>query len=540
MPSYCLLTEPLLPAAGTDGLVFHTLPGLLAELCADRVEDIGDLAAHQQQPFYQFLVQLAVLALVHADPVPDPDAEPPDDAETWRVLLSALAPAEAWSLVVADAAAPAFLQPPAPEGSLDRYTPLADTADGIDTLVTGRAVDLKPARAVSAKPHHWVYALISLQTGMGFLGRGNYGIARMNGGFSSRPMMELAPLSMRWGARLRRSLRVLLSDRARIFDEGDFEGVYSPGGTALLWLEPWDGKTSRPLSGLEPHFIEVCRRVRLVGRDGRIVALGRPTDAARLDAKTRMGNLGDPWTPIDREAGKAVTFQTGAFEYRRLTKLLTNGDGIALPAAMAPLPGDDPRMVLHATVLVRGQGKTEGLERRVIPLSTRIAGLFQRHRKAPVERLNTLSARMVGDAGRAQAALGLGLALALEYRRHAQESKLSTDDKRIIPVREALDRQIDGFFFDHLWAQLEAEETSPDAETLRVAWHRALRRAATTLFHRELDRLPEDAARVGPARAAAMNLFHAMLNDHLPLPAQPGDESEKETDDDDHSTDAAA
>ncbi len=263
MPNYCLLTEPLLPAAGTDGVVFHTLPGLLAELCADRVEDIADLAAHQQQYVYQFLVQLAALALVRADPDPDPDTEPPNDAETWRTLLLGLAPADAWSLIVADVGSPAFLQPPVPEGSLDRFGLLSDAADGIDTLVTGRAVDLKPARAVLARPHHWVYALISLQTGMGFLGRGNYGIARMNGGFSSRPMMELAPLSMRWGARLRRSLRVLLTDRARLFDGGDFEELYTPGGVSLLWLEPWDGTVSRPLRGLEPHFIEVCRRVRL-------------------------------------------------------------------------------------------------------------------------------------------------------------------------------------------------------------------------------------------------------------------------------------
>jgi CRISPR system Cascade subunit CasA len=52
-----------------------------------------------------------------------------------------------------------------------------------------------------ATPEHWFYALLTLQTMQGFLGAGNYGISRMNGGFASRPSVGLAP-SDRWGMRV--------------------------------------------------------------------------------------------------------------------------------------------------------------------------------------------------------------------------------------------------------------------------------------------------------------------------------------------------
>ena len=529
---HCLLTEPLLPVETGGVAGWRTLPGVLADLAADRVDDVPDLGAHQQQTFYQFLVQLAALALARqaGDGEADADAPPPDDEDGWRFRLLALAPAAAWTLINDQLGEPAFLQPPVPEVSLEGFTPLAVTADGIETLVTSRAVDVKPARAAASRPHHWAYALVSLQTSMGYLGRGNFGVCRMNGGFSSRPMLELAPASLRWGARFRRAVRVLLRERERLFRDPDLGHLYRPNGRTLLWLEPWDGREGPPPRDLEPHFIEICRRVRLVRHGDAVVALGRPTDGARLNAKDRAGHLGDPWMPVDRVAGKAVTFQAGAFGYRRLTKLLTDGQGVVLPPAALPQDGDGDRVVLHATVLVRGQGGTEGLETRTLPLSTRTARRLWRNQTTPDEALRALCAAMLGDARHAADALRAGLAMAVQHRTLPPGGRPDLDEPAAKPGVDALERAIDEVFFDHLWSRLEAADDARVAADAR--WRRALRAAAAVVFRRELERLPTDAARIGPSRAAAQILFNAVLNHHLPMPETAPAAGEETTDDD--------
>jgi CRISPR system Cascade subunit CasA len=43
-------------------------------------------------------------------------------------------------------------------------------------------------------------------------------------------------------------------------------------GLGLVWLAPWDGKISLKPSDLDPYYIEICRRVRLVVEAGRLQA----------------------------------------------------------------------------------------------------------------------------------------------------------------------------------------------------------------------------------------------------------------------------
>ena len=90
-----------------------------------------------------------------------------------------------------DVNAPAFMQTPIPEAITYRLKPAAQTPDEMDTLPTAKNHDVKTARSNSAPAEEWIFALVSLQTTSGFFGRGNYGIARMNGGFASRPCIEL-------------------------------------------------------------------------------------------------------------------------------------------------------------------------------------------------------------------------------------------------------------------------------------------------------------------------------------------------------------
>ena len=60
-------------------------------------------------------------------------------------------------------------------------------------LITARNHDAKRAANRHATPEDWILALVSLQTMSGYSGNGKNGIARMNGGFASRPLVGLAP-----------------------------------------------------------------------------------------------------------------------------------------------------------------------------------------------------------------------------------------------------------------------------------------------------------------------------------------------------------
>ena len=177
----------------------------------------------------------------------------PNSSDAWRDALLALADgtAAAWHLVVEDLARPAFLQPPVPEEDLDDAGFKADmaTPDLLDILVTSKNHDVKMERIVSPRLEHWIYTLIALQTTVGGLGRGNYGVIRMNSFYGNRPMVGLAP-DLSWGARFRRDLRVLLDARADVVDRHE----YDPEGIALVWTEPLDGakgsaSTDRAVSG---------------------------------------------------------------------------------------------------------------------------------------------------------------------------------------------------------------------------------------------------------------------------------------------------
>ncbi len=260
-----MLTDPPLPVVLADGATTTAdLPTLLALYAQDGVRDLPFLRPHQQAPWHQFCVQLAALALhrVARDAVPE-------EAESWRGLLRGLTPEwpddEPWRLVVDDPTLPAFLQPPIPKGSADPHKTLVETPDDLDVLVTSKNHGVKQGQAAGAGPAAWIAALATLQTTGGYLGAGNFGVARMNGGFATRPCIGLVPPGGP-GRRWRRDLDVLSRSRGWCFER--VEEFAEADGAALLWCHPWDGATSLDLSDLDPWFIEVCRRIRLSHNGG--------------------------------------------------------------------------------------------------------------------------------------------------------------------------------------------------------------------------------------------------------------------------------
>ena len=229
-----LLTCPVVHG-GDDGFV--TLPAFYAKLVGDAVDSFPGLAAHQAQAWYQFLVQLGATALHQGN-----RDILPAEADEWRGLIAALTPEcadTAWSLVVPDPTEPAFLQPPTVR--IKEFKEYARTPDKLDVPVTAKDHDRKQAQATGSAPHHWLYALLTLQTAQGYSGRGNHGSARMNGGLSSRILVDRRP-GPRWGPRACRAIRMLLArreDMLRWASDGLFRHW---DGLILTWLIPWDGK----------------------------------------------------------------------------------------------------------------------------------------------------------------------------------------------------------------------------------------------------------------------------------------------------------
>lgn len=373
-----LLVDPLLRAVTDQGQEPLSLPALLAALGDDRVHHLVGLQRHQADAFHVFLCYLAGAILAR-----DGQTDPVQDEDYWRQRLRSLAGEagdDAWRLVVPDLSRPAFMQPPLPGADHGKLKPSAYSADALDLLPTAKNHDLKQARAAHSHPDEWVYALISLQTMSGYFGRGNPGIARMNSGFGNRPIVELVR-SRSLGQRWRDAVTRLLQHRQQVL--ADAFG-YDPHGLVLVWLDPWDGRDSLPLRRLDPFHIEICRRVRLRSQDGHIRADTVPSESNRIAAKDLKGVVGDAWLPIDIGTGKggrsgdekALTISPQGLTPEVLRRLVF-ADGLRISPLQRPGDGWSGLLWLTVSVLVRGQGTTDGFHEREISIPPKVqARLF--------------------------------------------------------------------------------------------------------------------------------------------------------------------
>jgi CRISPR system Cascade subunit CasA len=549
-----LLTDPLLPLLRPGWPARDvSLPGALAALSDDDrpVDGFDGLMAHQAMPWFCLLVQLAAIALDRATPDAPADAldadglpRPWTEPDRWASALRALTPDHAddapWCLVVPDPAKPAFLQPPTPKTDLARHKTRLATPDNIDLPVTAKNHDIKIARRSAASPAEWLYALTTLQTFGGFSGRGNQGVARMNGGFGSRAVATRLPAGqvagagvdgggvdgggvdgggvdgggVDWGVRFRRDLRVLLAQRgAGAAADGliqhfvpVLEGSEALHGQALLWLIPWDEEVSLPMRTLDPHFIEVARHLRLVaGEDGRLAALFRPSETPRLAAKELKGALGDPWLPLapGKEGAQALTVGPNGWTATRVAQILLGQDGYVSPPAQRALPGEaGTSAVFVFSVLVRGQGTTDGFHERRVGLPAAVVALLDGAPGAAEVIYRRLAKPMLELAGTARLKV-LRPALSMLLQGPPAERTLTFDDPRTGPWLRRFDADVDAVFFDAL-----AEEVA----------------AAIG------DRSPEDAVaaldgtelRLWPARlyAFARPIFQAATRSGLTLPSE--------------------
>ena len=496
---HSLLDDPLLRIRLPDNTVQGaSLPQILHRLTQDNLLSFEALQAHQQQPWHSFLVQLAAMTTAR-----EADGAPPSNADEWRDALLSLADGDdaAWHLVVADVSRPAFLQSPVPEGTLDDAGYKADvpTPDQLDVLITSKSHDVKARRIRHAEPEHWIYALVTLQTMEGFLGRGNYGVVRMNGGFGNRPLVGLSP-DLSWGEHFRRDVDVLLSERDALSER------YTLDGPALLWTRPWDGAkdSAIPLDACDPYFLEVCRRIRFQDDDGDLVCWRANTKGQRVDAPDSLnGDTGDPWTPIEKSSGKALTLPGEGFTYDRLQDIVFEGE-YAPPPALQFRDSDDGHMYVVARALVRGQGKTEGLHHRIVPVpNDALANLRKKSEREQLAQRAQNRVERVQEVQRSVLYPAIGTLL-------GGGDTDAIDFEDVAPWLDAFDRTVDARFFEALWASVDMSDREA-----REHWASLLWEEAQTQFDDAEDHAPSSSTRYWRARSSARTIFHGAARNTL-------------------------
>jgi len=489
---YDLLTEPVLRVrepAGTTAMV--SLATTLARLSRGDEIEFCALQPHQEHAWHAFLVQIAAIVLHRQSAT-----APFEDDGAWRDALRELAGCrEAWCLVVPDLSRPAFLQPPAPEGTLKTFS-REEFPDDLDVLVTAKNHDVKRGRVARAVAEHWIYLLVSVQTTQGFSGRGNYGIARMNGGFGNRPQIAYTP-GLGRAARFLRDVRACLDGRAAAVAH---RGYSDADGIALTWTLPWDGGTAITIEQLDPWFLESCRRIRLVDENGRIAAFRRATERSHV-AQEGGGDMADPWTPVDRVKGTALTVSAAGFGYDRTQELLLGGQ-FAMGAAGAIRPDDGLAPWFLASAMARGQGRTDGIHERRVRVPAPVRALLRS--TGGGDRLRDRSKRWVASAKTAKLNV-LGPALTVLV---GEGDGMKAARGRFL---SAMDAAIDGVFFERLWAT--AADTDPEAD---AAWESDLVGLARSQLAGAVDTVPTRAAAHYRVIAHAENLLEGCARKRFP------------------------
>jgi CRISPR system Cascade subunit CasA len=519
---HSLLDDPLIRTRSSTGApAAHTLPGLLAALARDEVRDFPALRPHQRHPWHAFLVQLAALALHRAGV-----GEPFSDTDPWRAALLALTPDDpdgaAWCLI-APPDRPAFMQPPVPEGRLSGWKGPLRSPDELDMLITSKNHDLKASRMQRAEPDDWLLALISLQTQQGVLGAGNYGVSRMAHGHASRSALGIAPKGG-WGRRWRRDVAALLDQRERIVEA---MGLRADGGVGLVWLPPWNGENGVAFSALDPFYIEICRRIRLTAENDGVAAMATGSKVPRIEAKERNGVTGDPWTPIDQTAAKALNIGVEGFHYKLAAELLLGGK--YLPTiAQQPTPNDGPEgLVVLAQGVTRGEGKTKGYHERRIPISPTVRQALIRRHTDPIAKA---ASDRIKEIGALRGVLWTGLG-ALFDRGGAHDKFSDSAKEKATRFAKAFEQGEDSRFFDDLNEEIEA---GPQASEMHLQWLLAMARRAELVLENAFVAGPQGGEQRYRARAAALGRFHGGLRKNFPSLAQHfrQQQSEKEIADD--------
>jgi CRISPR system Cascade subunit CasA len=501
-----LLRDSLIGVRTTRGDLKLSLPGVFARLLSDEIEDFTGLRAHQSDPWHVLLVQLAASVMArHPN-----DRTPPPDEHFWREGLLDLADGctTAWQLVVDDVTKPAFMQHPLRDAAeLKAFKPTQPAArypDELDVLVTAKDHDVKLARMQSADGAAWLFALVTCQTTSGFLGAGNYGSVRMNGGFGSRSIVSMVSSIAVW-SRFVEELAVVRTLRGRALAAG----LSQDRGIVLTWLRPWDrADAQEALFNLEPWFIEAVRPVRLRQYAEGVVALTSTSAARQIGpASVSNGDVGDPWLPINvsdpKKGRSALTVSASGWTPERLSQLLLQ-QGFELTPLQLPRGDMGGGAWLVASVLARGQGRTEGFHRIALPIPAKVLPTLGKPGER--ERLAKAAAVLRNDAADVQSTLKVVLMTLALGGPDQVNLQNETAARWVAACIESFTRRWSEPYFDALWRL--AEEP---ADIVRRGWRTQLVAQAQAILLEAESRMPGSAGRRWRARVRA----HSLLNGSL-------------------------
>lgn len=504
-----LLYDPIFRVQTSSGEIRMSLPSLFEALGQNKILSYAGLQRHQEDAFHIFLCYLAGAVLARKK-----KSDPVQEEVFWKEGLQNLsgeAGDSAWNLVEKDLTKPAFMQPPLPDIAPNSIGPKALTPDALDLLPTAKNHDVKSARAEVSELDEWVYALVSLQTMSGFFGRGNQGISRMNSGFGNRVVVEVLH-SLTPGERFCHSLIRLLYHRAEIL-KGAWG--YDPNGLVLVWTEPWDGKNALPLKGLDPFYVEICRRIRFCWDQSRnkLWAGVCAADKPRIAARELNGNVGDAWAPVDLSQDTVLTVSNQGITAELLRRLLFE-DGIGLTHLHKPLPNFSGPVWLSVSVLVRGKGTTEGFHEKLIRIPANARKRIFAVKKTEQEVLAGMSRNAIEQADY------------IRYRvlRPAVFEFIEGGPKKVKMDRDAaaawwtrcairFEAAWSDAYFPWLWQATEMESV----ETALLVWVKQIQKVALNVLKEAHETMPSPTGRTYRARVLSEQLFWKALYKNFPI-----------------------
>jgi CRISPR system Cascade subunit CasA len=458
---YHLLKEPLFHVTGDypGGNALLSLVEVFKGLETDTIDSFDHLQLHQEHGWYSFLVQLSVLARRSSGQSMDVMWDAAYWLQALQMLTKDFVDDAPWHLIVEDLTQPAFMQPPTCTSHTQGWNTCC-YPDDMDILQLAKSHDVKRERIYSPCVDHWIYALVNLQTMQGFSGAKNYGISRMNSGFGNRPCVA-ATSSLRWGQRWRGDMQRLTGRSQDGCCEDDYE---DDERHALLWTVPWDGSSQLGVDEVADGYIEVCRRLRCCLSGDKIHVRSTGSSCERIAAKQLFGNTQDPWTPIlqsvDKETKeptlKALTVDKNGFNYRQLQRLLFDGSSKANLLQKPPRQAGE--YVLYCWAMTRGQGKTEGLHRRSLPIPQRIQGYLE-EQGSDRDNLARIACERVKQVDAVAEALRRALAIfaAEQPTEHSKSQGLKSANLPKNAEKE-FESYVDAVFFADLWREYDQQD----------------------------------------------------------------------------------
>jgi CRISPR system Cascade subunit CasA len=506
-----LLREQLLNyrLRGTGERIAATLPEIFVAMAKDQVQDFPVLRTHQRHAWHAFLVQLAAIALHRSAQV-----EPYETEQEWSAALLALTPNDAdgaaWCLV-SPVNRPAFLQAPVLAG-LDAKWEIKTTADQIDIIKVSKNHDLKAQRMIRASVEDWIYALVSLQTQTPGDSGSYKESSRMDGGWGRRPGIGIVPPGG-YGARWRRDLKILLSERNAISEKYSF----NQHGVSLAWLVPWDGaeKSMLSVTELDPFYIEVTRRIRMICELSVLVAKTTTTPNSRI--RPFAGGLtGDIWSPIgsDKDGPKVITIRPSGLNYRTAVRLLVPGDFEFSPAMKLQRSDPTVGLSLHMESVAWGPKNTNaGYHSRDVRIGKKLAAMLAVMKKNETDALAAISKSRVEQID----GVGWMLKQALMVLFTSDsDSRSDTVKERANRFYQPFDAKCDSNFFPELIEEFEAD----DREDVRTKWLRKLADRAERVLNAAFAAGPRSGQLRYRAQSAAVTCLNGLMrSDKSKLPA---------------------